>query len=89
MAHGYYKVEGKPIAVLCHGTVGLQHATMAVYNAYCDRVPVFILAGNHLDAADRGYPESVVSDEELGHIHAYLQSRPMPPPVKSIPLLQP
>ena len=54
MAHGYYKVEGKPMAALCHGTVGLQHATMAVYNAYCDRVPVFILAGNHLDAAERG-----------------------------------
>ena len=35
------------------------------------------------------YPERVVSDEQLGHIHAYLQSRPMPPPVKSIPLLQP
>jgi len=35
------------------------------------------------------YPDSVVSDEQLGHIHAYLQSRPMPPPVKSIPLLQP
>jgi acetolactate synthase-1/2/3 large subunit len=54
MAHGYYKVEGKPMAVLCHGTVGLQHAAMAVYNAYCDRVPVFILAGNHLDATERG-----------------------------------
>ena len=35
------------------------------------------------------YPGRVVSDEQLGHIHAYLQSRPMPPPVKSIPLLQP
>jgi mono/diheme cytochrome c family protein len=35
------------------------------------------------------YPERVVSDEQLGHIHAYLQSRPMPPPVTSIPLLQP
>src|SRR6185503_9231914 len=54
MAHGYYKAEGKPMAVLCHGTVGLQHATMSVYNAYCDRVPVFILAGNHLDASERG-----------------------------------
>ena len=39
MAHGYYKAEGKPLAVLCHGTVGLQHAAMAIYNAYCDRVP--------------------------------------------------
>jgi acetolactate synthase-1/2/3 large subunit len=53
MAHGYYKVEGKPMAVLCHGTVGLQHAAMAIYNAYCDRVPVYILAGNTLDATMR------------------------------------
>src|SRR5688572_21802898 len=53
MAHGYFKVEGKPMAVLCHGTVGLQHASMAIYNAYCDRVPVYILAGNTLDATMR------------------------------------
>src|SRR5918999_2070593 len=53
MAHGYFKVEGKPMAVLCHGTVGLQHAAMAIYNAYCDRVPVYILAGNTLDATMR------------------------------------
>ena len=53
MAHGYFKVEGKPMAVLAHGTVGIQHAAMAIYNAYCDRVPVYILAGNHLDATHR------------------------------------
>src|SRR5687767_142753 len=53
MAHGYFKAEGKPMAVLCHGTVGLQHAAMAIYNAYCDRVPVYLLAGNHLDATTR------------------------------------
>src|SRR5687768_17087017 len=33
MAHGYFKAEGKPIAVMAHGTVGLQHASMAIYNA--------------------------------------------------------
>src|SRR5262245_13500480 len=32
MAHGYFKAEGKPMAVLCHGTVGMQHAAMAIYN---------------------------------------------------------
>jgi acetolactate synthase-1/2/3 large subunit len=53
MAHGYFKIEGKPMAVLCHGTVGLQHAAMAIYNAYCDRVPVYILAGNSIDATMR------------------------------------
>src|SRR5206468_4503 len=53
MAHGFAKIDGKPIGVMAHGTVGLQHASMAIYNAYCDRVPVYILAGNTLDATMR------------------------------------
>jgi acetolactate synthase I/II/III large subunit len=53
MAHGYFKVAGKPMAVLAHGTVGLQHAAMAIYNAYCDRVPVYLVAGNSIDATQR------------------------------------
>lgn len=53
MAHGYAKIEGKPLAVFAHGTVGIQHAAMAIYNAYCDRVPVYIIAGNILDATKR------------------------------------
>ena len=46
MAHGYAKIEGKPMMVMAHGTVGLQHASMAIYNAYADRVPVYIVLGN-------------------------------------------
>ncbi len=53
MAHGYAKVEGKPLCIFAHGTVGLQHASMAIYNAYCDRVPVYIVIGNNLNAATR------------------------------------
>jgi acetolactate synthase-1/2/3 large subunit len=53
MAHGYAKIEGKPLCVFAHGTVGLQHAAMAIYNAYCDRVPVYIVIGNNLDATMR------------------------------------
>ncbi len=53
MAHGYFKVTGKPLMTLCHGTVGLQHASMAIYNAWCDRVPVIVVGGNDLDAAHR------------------------------------
>jgi acetolactate synthase I/II/III large subunit len=49
MAHGYAKIEGKPMLIMAHGTVGLQHASMAVYNAYCDRAPVYIVLGNILD----------------------------------------
>ena len=53
IAHGYAKIEGKPLAIFAHGTVGLQHASMAVYNAYCDRVPVYIVIGNNIDATKR------------------------------------
>jgi acetolactate synthase-1/2/3 large subunit len=53
MAHGYAKIEGKPLLVMAHGTVGLQHAAMAVYNAYCDRVPIMIIGGNLIDATSR------------------------------------
>lgn len=53
MAHGYAKIEYKPLAVFAHGTVGLQHASMALYNAWCDRVPVYMVIGNILDATKR------------------------------------
>ena len=45
-AHGYAKVAGKPAAAMVHSTVGLQHAAMAIYNAWCDRAPVMVLAGS-------------------------------------------
>ena len=53
IAHGYFKVTGKPLMTMVHGTVGLQHATMGIYNAFCDRVPVIIIGGNDMDAAHR------------------------------------
>jgi len=53
MAHGYFKVAGKPQLVLCHGVVGLMHGTMSIYNAWVDRVPVIVMGGTDLDAANR------------------------------------
>jgi thiamine pyrophosphate-dependent acetolactate synthase large subunit-like protein len=53
MAHGYAKIEGKPMMALIHGTIGLQHASMAIYNAYADRVPVYMVVGDHADGAER------------------------------------
>src|SRR5438128_8944238 len=53
MAHGYFKIEGKPMAVYAYSTVGLQHAAMSVYSAYCDRVPVILFVGNDTDAMKR------------------------------------
>lgn len=54
MCHGYAKIELKPMMAVIHGTVGLQHAAMAIYNAYADRVPIYMIVGNHADAAERG-----------------------------------
>ena len=53
MGQGYAKIAGTPIAMACHGTVGLQHATMAIYNAWCDRVPVIVIGGNIMEADKR------------------------------------
>ena len=43
IAHGYAKATGKPAAVILHNLVGLLHATMAIYYAYMDRCPIFIM----------------------------------------------
>ena len=53
MGHGYAKIEGKPMMAMMHSTVGLQHAVMAIYNAYCDRTPVFLIVGNHMHGTER------------------------------------
>lgn len=45
IAHGYAKATGKTMAVAIHNVVGLQHATMAIYDAWCDRVPVLMFGG--------------------------------------------
>ncbi|HEY3304669.1 MAG TPA: thiamine pyrophosphate-dependent enzyme [Candidatus Binatia bacterium] len=45
VAHGYAKAKGKPMIAIAHDMVGLQHASMAIFNAYIDRVPVMVLGG--------------------------------------------
>src|SRR5712691_6979312 len=54
IAHGYAKVTGKPMAAAVHSNVGLFHATMAIFNAWCDRQPVIVLgATGPVDAFKR------------------------------------
>jgi thiamine pyrophosphate-dependent acetolactate synthase large subunit-like protein len=54
IAHGWAKVTGRPLAVILHANVGLMHASMAIYNAWCDRVPMMIFgATGPVDAAKR------------------------------------
>jgi acetolactate synthase I/II/III large subunit len=89
MAHGYAKIEGKPMLAIVHGNIGLQHASMAIYNAYADRVPVFVIAGNWRDAGTRNngvnsyhsaqdmaliVRDSVKWDDEPGSLAAFAES---------------
>ena len=54
IAHGYAKVSGKAMAAAVHSNVGLMHATMAIFNAWCDRMPVLVLgATGPVDASKR------------------------------------
>ena len=45
VAHGYAKAAGRPMATVAHNIVGLQHASMAIFNAFCDRAPILVLGG--------------------------------------------
>src|SRR5512139_2216617 len=42
IAHGYAVAAEKPMFTILHNLVGLLHATMAIYYAYIDRVPMVI-----------------------------------------------
>ena len=54
IAHGWAKVTGTPMAAAVHSNVGLMHATMAVFNAWCDRMPALVLgATGPVDASKR------------------------------------
>jgi thiamine pyrophosphate-dependent acetolactate synthase large subunit-like protein len=54
IAHGWAKVTGKAMAAAVHSNVGLFHATMAMFNAWCDRMPVIVMgATGPVDAAAR------------------------------------
>lgn len=54
IAHGYAKAAGRPMAVGLHDTVGLLHASMAIFNAWADRAPMLLIVGTGpLDTAQR------------------------------------
>ncbi len=56
VAHGYAKATGKPMAAIVHNVVGLQHASMAIFNAWCDHVPVLVLGGTGPMAVEKRRP---------------------------------
>src|SRR5437667_11554753 len=54
IAHGYAKTSGRMMGAVVHSNVGLMHASMAIFNAWCDRMPMLILgATGPWDAAKR------------------------------------
>jgi acetolactate synthase I/II/III large subunit len=54
LAHGYARAKGKPMGAAVHNVVGLQHASMAIYNAWADRLPVIVMGGTGpMDTANR------------------------------------
>ncbi|MDE3194088.1 MAG: thiamine pyrophosphate-binding protein, partial [Chloroflexota bacterium] len=54
VAHGYAKMTGRAMAAAVHSTVGLMHATMTIFCAWCDRQPVLIFGGTGpMDATAR------------------------------------
>jgi thiamine pyrophosphate-dependent acetolactate synthase large subunit-like protein len=54
IAHGYARACGRMMGVVLHSNVGLMHGSMAIFNAWCDRVPMLVLgATGPWDAARR------------------------------------
>ena len=54
IAHGYAKASGRMMGAVVHANVGLMHATMAIFDAWCDRMPVLVVgATGPVDAARR------------------------------------
>src|SRR5262245_45022908 len=66
MAHGYGKAEGKPMCAVLHGTIGIQHAAMSIYQAYYDRTPVLLLAGR-----DEGFIAAHTAHDMAGMVRSY------------------
>ena len=54
IAQGYAKASGRMMGAVVHSNVGLMHASMAIFNAWCDRMPMLVLgATGPWDAAKR------------------------------------
>lgn len=45
MAHGYFLVSGRPLAVGLHTNVGLANAVMGLINAASDDIPMLVISG--------------------------------------------
>lgn len=88
IAHGYAKASGKFMAVFLHSNVGLQHASMAIFNAWCDRVPILVICGvGPLDASKRRpWIDWIHTSNNQGNIvHDYVKWEDQPYNLASVP----
>ena len=67
MAHGYAKAQGRPMAVLLHGTLGLMHSSMAIYQAYQYQTPILLIAGRD----DTNFLRSQSADDIAGIVRSF------------------
>src|SRR5437762_743238 len=66
MAHGYGKATGVPMAALLHGTIGVQHAAMSIYQAYYDRTPALLIAGR-----DEGFIQAHTAHDMAAMVRSF------------------
>ena len=67
MAHGYAKSEGRPMVALVHGTLGLMHASMAIYQAFHTQTPVLLIAGRD----DTNFMRAQTANDVGGIVRSY------------------
>jgi acetolactate synthase-1/2/3 large subunit len=66
MANGYGKAEGRPMAALLHGTIGVQHASMAIYQAFYSGTPLLLMAGR-----DDGFIQAHTANDMAAMVRSY------------------
>jgi len=67
MAHGYAKAEGRPMTAMIHGSIGLMHASMAIYQAYQTQTPVVLIVGRD----DTNFLRAQSADDVAGIVRSF------------------
>lgn len=66
MANGYGKAEGKPMCAILHGTIGIQHAAMAIYQAFCSGTPMLLIVGR-----DDGFIQAHTANDMAAMVRSF------------------
>lgn len=77
MANGYARATGKPMCAMLHGTIGLQHGAMAIYQAYYGGTPMVLIAGR-----DDGFIQAHTANDMAGIVRSFTKWDSQP---KSLP----